>query len=116
MSDDYAVCEHHPLDEDKIAKAKENLPDLDYVTSIFKLMGDETRASILFLLSQDRWCVHELASCLETSVSNISHHLRLLKTARLVKCQRDGQRVYYSLDDEHVVALLKEAFEHASHS
>ncbi len=91
------------------------VPSMNYVVSIFKIMSDETRLSILWLLSQGEWCVHDLAEALDTSISNISHHLRLLRASRLVKSRRDGQKVYYSLDDDHVVRLLDEAFEHAQH-
>ncbi|HHX10906.1 MAG TPA: winged helix-turn-helix transcriptional regulator [Firmicutes bacterium] len=91
------------------------VPNMNYVVSIFKIMSDETRLSILWLLSQGEWCVHDLAEALDTSISNISHHLRLLRASRLVKSRRDGQKVYYSLDDDHVVRLLDEAFEHAQH-
>lgn len=115
MADDLGICEPHGVDDHKVELWKRGLPSMDYVVSIFKVMGDETRASILYLLSQDEWCVHDLAAVLETSVSNVSHHLRLLKAARLVKNRRDGQKVFYSLDDEHVVRLLEEAFKHAGH-
>jgi len=115
LPDDIEICEPHFVDEEKIRCWKARLPSMGYVVSIFKVMSDETRASILYLLSQETWCVHDLAACLGASVSNVSHHLRLLKAARLVKARRDGQRVFYSLDDEHVVGLLEEAFKHATH-
>ncbi|MBE3519910.1 MAG: winged helix-turn-helix transcriptional regulator [Firmicutes bacterium] len=88
---------------------------MSYVVTLFKVMGDETRAKILYLLSKGSFCVHELAAALGTSVSNVSHHLRLLKATRLVRTKRVGQRVCYSLDDEHVAHLLAEALKHASH-
>ncbi|HPZ85020.1 MAG TPA: metalloregulator ArsR/SmtB family transcription factor [Bacillota bacterium] len=100
---------------DKPGGKELKVPNMSYVVSIFKVMSDETRLSILWLLSQGEWCVHHLAEALDTSVSNISHHLRLLRASRLVKSRREGQKVYYSLDDEHVVRLLGEAFEHAQH-
>lgn len=114
MSDD--ICEPHPIDQEDIVRWKDKVPPLGYVVSIFKAMGDETRVSILYLLGQKEWCVHDLAALTESSVSNVSHHLRLLKAMRLVRSRREGKRVLYSLDDEHVDILLREAFEHASHN
>ncbi len=100
----------------KIYEVKKSMPDMGYIVSIFKIMADKTRASILWLLSQGEWCVYDLAVVLKTSVSNVSHHLRLLRTSRLVKNRKEGRRVYYSLDDEHVVNLLDQAFKHAEHN
>ncbi len=116
MSDDLDTCLPHALDEDKIRKAQEMMPEMEYVVSIFKVMADETRLSILWLLSVDEWCVHDLAAAVKTSVSNTSHHLRLLRASRLVRSRKEGQRVFYSLDDEHVTRLLDEAFKHSKHN
>ena len=116
MSNELDTCLPHALDEDKIRKGQESMPEMGYVVSIFKVMADETRLSILWLLSLDEWCVHDLAAAVETSVSNVSHHLRLLRASRLVRSRREGQRVFYSLDDEHVIRLLDEAFKHSKHN
>lgn len=110
------TCEPHDVDAETIARWKRSVPPTDYVVSVFKAMGDETRLSLLYLLSQNEWCVHDLASLIDASVSNVSHHLRLLRAMRLVKNRRDGKRVLYTLDDQHVESLLREAFKHASHS
>jgi len=115
LRDDLDICEPHRIDQKKISKWRRKIPSMDCVVTIFKVMSDETRVSILYLLSKKDWCVHDLSEILGTSVSNVSHHLRLLKAARLVKSRREGQRVFYSLDDEHVVRLLEEAFEHSMH-
>lgn len=108
-------CEPHALDTEIVRRFGDALPEMSYVVTLFKVMGDETRAKILYLLSKESFCVHDLAAALGTSVSNVSHHLRLLKATRLVRTKRVGQRVLYSLDDEHVVRLLDEALKHASH-
>ena len=60
-------------------------------------------------------CVCDIATILGSSVSNISHHLRLLRAQRLVKYRRQGKMVFYSLDDEHVLALIDQAFVHVQH-
>lgn len=108
-------CPEHGADLEKI-EAAGPVPDMGYVVTLFKVMGDETRARILYLLAKDSFCVHDLALALGTSVSNVSHHLRLLKAMRLVRSRRSGQKVCYSLDDDHVARILKEALDHASHT
>ncbi|MGI6163197.1 MAG: ArsR/SmtB family transcription factor [Bacillota bacterium] len=114
--EDLDTCSPHGIDEDKIRRWKAALPDMDYVVSIFKAMADETRTSLMWLLSQDEWCVHDLAAAVGTSVSNTSHHLRILRASRLVRTRRDGQKVFYALDDSHVAKLLDEAFQHSRHN
>lgn len=110
------TCEPHDLDAEKIGRWKGKVPDTGYVVSLFKAMADQTRLSLLYFISSDEWCGHDLAALAGTSVSNVSHHLRLLRAMRLVKSRREGKRVLYSLDDEHVQRLLAEAFKHASHT
>lgn len=116
MSNDEEICEPHEVDAGTIAQWKKSIPPTGYVVSVFKAMGDETRLALLYLLSQSEWCVHDLAALIDASASNVSHHLRLLRAMRLVRSRRLGKRVMYSLDDEHVEGLLREAFKHASHS
>nr|WP_243137512.1 metalloregulator ArsR/SmtB family transcription factor [Desulfofundulus thermobenzoicus] len=82
------------------------------LSEIFKVLGDETRTKILYLLSHRELCVCDLATVLEMSLPAISHHLRLLKAFRLVKYRREGKMVYYSLDDEHILNMISEAQEH----
>jgi DNA-binding transcriptional ArsR family regulator len=82
------------------------------LSEIFKVLGDETRTKILYLLAQQKLCVCDLATVLEMTLPAISHHLRLLKALRLVKYVREGKMVYYSLDDEHILNLIREAQEH----
>lgn len=113
--EDAEICLPHDVDQGEVHEWKSALPDMDYVVSIFKAMGDETRMSLLWLLSQDEWCVHDLAAVVGASVSNTSHHLRILRALRLVKTRREGRRVIYCLDDQHVESLLNEAFKHSKH-
>ncbi|MGQ9532272.1 MAG: ArsR/SmtB family transcription factor [Desulfotomaculales bacterium] len=82
------------------------------LSEIFRLLGDETRIKILYLLAHRELCVCDLASLLDMSLPAVSHHLRLLKALRLVKYRRDGKMVYYSLDDRHVLNLIREAQAH----
>lgn len=110
------LCEAHEVDFRSVEEAKASLPDMGYVAELFKAMGESTRLSILYLLWKGRWCVHDLATILDSSVSNVSHHLRLLRAMRLVRATKEGRKVVYSLDDDHVEALMSEAFKHAGHS
>ncbi|HHT05840.1 MAG TPA: helix-turn-helix transcriptional regulator [Hydrogenispora sp.] len=82
------------------------------LAEVFKVLGDETRTKILYLLAEQPLCVCDLAEILEMSLPAISHHLRLLKAMRLVKYVREGKMVYYSLDDHHIMNLIREAQEH----
>lgn len=78
----------------------------------FKVLGDVTRVRILDALSRAELCVSDLASLLELSDSAVSHQLRLLRTARLVRQRRAGQMMFYTLDDHHIVRLFAQGLEH----
>ncbi|MGB4171825.1 MAG: metalloregulator ArsR/SmtB family transcription factor, partial [bacterium] len=82
----------------------------------FKVLGDPTRIKILSALATEKLCVCDLAAALELSVSAVSHQLRVLKGARLVKYRREGKNIFYSLDDEHVISLFRLALEHVRHN
>jgi ArsR family transcriptional regulator, lead/cadmium/zinc/bismuth-responsive transcriptional repressor len=78
----------------------------------FKVLGDVTRVRILDALSRAELCVGDIAALLEISDSAISHQLRLLRTARLVRQRRAGQMIFYALDDHHIVRLFAQGMEH----
>ena len=82
------------------------------VADVFKLLGDPTRVRLLDALSHGERCVCDLAALVGTSESAISHQLRLLRSARLVRVRRVGRMAYYSLDDHHVIGLLHDARKH----
>lgn len=86
---------------------------LEAVAEIFKLLSDPTRVRILDALSHGERCVCDLASLVGISESAMSHQLRLLRTARLVRARRDGRQAFYDLDDHHVIGLLRDARKHA---
>ncbi|HLR18817.1 MAG TPA: metalloregulator ArsR/SmtB family transcription factor [Staphylococcus sp.] len=88
---------------------------IDKVTEIFKALSEGNRLRIMDLLSQGENSVGHIAHKLEMSQSNVSHQLRILKQAHLVKAKRDGQSMIYMLDDTHVTTLLKQAIHHATH-
>jgi DNA-binding transcriptional ArsR family regulator len=82
------------------------------LADIFKVLGDLTRVRILKALSIEELCVCDLAAVLDLTQSAVSHQLRLLRAARLVKYRKAGKVVYYSLDDDHVKTLFAQGLEH----
>ncbi|MHA1238906.1 MAG: ArsR/SmtB family transcription factor [Candidatus Odinarchaeia archaeon] len=80
---------------------------------IFKILGDPTRVKILYALIQRELCVCDLSALLNMTHSAVSHQLRVLRAAKLVKFRKEGKNVYYSLSDDHVVKLIKIGVEHA---
>ena len=87
-------------------------PVLAEVSALFKIMGDSTRCNILSALSQNEMCVCALAVLLNMTKSAISHQLRILREANLVRSRREGKNVFYSLDDDHVKDIFGKAAEH----
>lgn len=86
------------------------------LADLFKLLGDPTRVRLLFaLLESGELCVNDLATTVGVAESSVSHALRLLRTAGVVRNRRDGRTVYYSLDDDHVGRLLDLSLEHQRH-
>ena len=112
------MCEIHQPHPDHIQMAK--LHEIDDTTSlhlaeIFKVLGDPTRIKLLALLSASEMCVCDIADALGMKQSAISHQLRVLRGARLVKFRKDGKEAWYSLDDDHVVKLMNQGLEHVLH-
>lgn len=85
------------------------------MAEIFKVLGDPTRIKILELLSHEDMCVSNIAEMLDMTHSAISHQLRQLRHAQLVKFSKSGKEVIYSLDDEHVLTLFAQALDHVKH-
>ncbi len=102
----------HPDVVEYVASKMPDMDDLFDVAELFKAFGDLTRARIICALTQSEMCVSDLAVLLEMNQSAVSHQLRMLKQARLVKTRRDGKVRYYSLADEHIQKLFQVAFEH----
>ncbi len=95
----------------KIYHRDETLYDL---ADLFKVLGDTTRIKILCALFQAEMCVCDISALLGMTQSAISHQLRVLKQARLVKYRKEGKVVYYSLDDEHVESIFDKGLIHIS--
>jgi len=88
---------------------------LRLVVAAFQSLGDPTRARILYALTCQPLCVRDLALVAGVSESAVSHQLRLLRERRLVRPRREGNVIYYAVDDHHVAALFREAEYHADH-
>jgi DNA-binding transcriptional ArsR family regulator len=86
--------------------------ELDRMAQIYKLLGDPSRLKIVLALRRQEMCVCDLAAITGISESGVSHQLRRFKDLELVRTRRDGQVVYYALDDEHVALLLDIALRH----
>lgn len=88
-----------------------------HLADLFKTLGDPTRIKILSLLTKtEEMRVYDIADSLTMGQSAISHQLRVLRSARLVKFRRDGKEVLYSIDDDHVMKLLGQGLEHVQHA
>ncbi|EKY28594.1 metalloregulator ArsR/SmtB family transcription factor [Clostridium celatum] len=108
-------CSCNVIHKDTVIKVKEKLPKeetLYDLAELFKVFGDSTRIKILCALFESEMCVCDLSALLSISQSAISHQLRVLKSARLVKFRRDGKVIYYSLDDEHIKHIFDEGLKH----
>jgi DNA-binding transcriptional ArsR family regulator len=88
---------------------------VDELAEIFKTLADPTRLRILAELARGETCVHELCARLAMSQPAVSHSLRVLRVARLVRGRRAGREIFYSLDDDHVLTLISEGLKHAGH-
>lgn len=82
------------------------------LAELFKVFGDPTRIRILAALAKEELCVQNIAEELSMSQSAISHQLRLLKQSQLVKAQRNGKTIVYSLADDHVATIMAQGLEH----
>ena len=105
------LCVH----EEVAARVQQELPpeeQLLQLADLFKVFGDGTRVRILYVLLTAEVCVCDLAKLLGMTQSAVSHQLRILKQAHLIKARRDGKTIFYSLADDHVATLLKQGMEH----
>lgn len=93
-------------------KEQSSLEKLSYM---FKLLGDPTKMKIVNSLIHNDLCVNDITKRLDMTPSAISHQLRILKDAQIVKSSKKGRIVTYSLSDDHVQAIVKIGLEHMSH-
>jgi len=101
--------------EDKITLVKTKLPSENTIydlAELFKVFGDSTRTKILSALEISELCVNDIAEALGMTLSAVSHQLRILKAAKLVKAKKSGKEVIYSLDDDHVSKIFECGINH----
>jgi Predicted transcriptional regulators len=111
------TCNCTIIHEDIVNKVKESIPEeetLYDLADLFKVLGDSTRIKVLCALFESEMCVCDIAALLGMTQSAISHQLRVLKQARLVKYKKEGKVVYYSLEDEHVKRIFDQGLIHIS--
>lgn len=108
-------CDCDVIHEDVVNRVKDQMPpeeNLYELAELFKVFGDTTRIKILWALDASEMCVCDIAVLLNMTQSAISHQLRVLKQAKLVRSRKDGKIVYYSLDDEHVRQIFDQGLIH----
>jgi DNA-binding transcriptional ArsR family regulator len=109
------VCGIRVIHQERVQRAREETAaprDIRQLAAAFQALGDPTRLKMLMAMAGGEMCVCDLAAYLEISDSAVSHQLRRLRDLALVKSRRDGQVLYYSLDDDHVEKLLEMGLEH----
>ncbi len=111
------VCELFCYNKKKVDTLRKSMLALEKImalTDIFKVLSDVTRTKILFALSKEELCVCDIAHVLGLSISAVSHQLRLLRNLKLVKYRSEGKMAFYSLDNVHIMRLIKEGIKHIS--
>lgn len=115
MPEEMQNCEFLHIHEDIVKKVEKIMPpteDLFDLAELFKIFGDTTRIKILYALFESEMCVCDIAQILNMTSSAISHQLRILKQARLVKHRKSGKTVFYSLSDDHIQKIIGNGMEH----
>ena len=118
MAKNEFVCDCSVIHQDIVDKTIKNMPDaytFNKLAEFFKILGDTTRAKILFALDQNEMCVCDIANVLGMSKSSISHQLGTLRRSGIVKCRKSGKEVFYMLDDNHVKEVFEIGVEHIEH-
>ncbi len=110
-------CQVRVIHLDRVEQARRDTVsegEIERLSSIYKILGDPSRLKIVMALKNVEMCVCDLAAFLGLTESAVSHQLRRFRDLALVKSRRDGQVIYYSLDDEHVAELLNVGLEHVT--
>lgn len=112
------ICDAYESHGDYVELVRDDMYDIDHIydlAELFKIFGDSTRLRIMSALLNHELCVCDISEVLEMNQSAISHQLRVLRTAGLIKVRRCGKSAFYSLDDEHVRKIIELGFEHLGH-
>lgn len=109
------LCQTACVHDAEVARARSKMPDEDILAELgdfFKTFGDSTRVRIVSALISGELCVCDIAAALDMTVSAVSHQLRVLRQAKIVRTRRDGKQIYYSIEDHHVGILFTVGLEH----
>lgn len=112
MEEQCKVCQYNQHILNRIKKELPNEETTARISDVFKVFADNTRIRILWTLFDKELCVYDISCALNMTQSAISHQLRTLKQARLVKARRDGKNTFYSLDDDHVKRIIEQVLIH----
>jgi len=115
VMDTATTCASKGIHAETVSYVQNRIPESDQLSQLadlFKLFGDGTRIGILWALSESEMCVCDICALLQMKQSAVSHQLKNLKQARIVRNRRDGKVIYYSLDDDHIRKLLNLGMEH----
>ena len=116
-SEDEDRCGCSVIHKDIVRNVRAQMPDdgvlLD-IAEVFKVFCDSTRVRILCALMKSEMCVCDISALLKMTKSAVSHQLRILRQANLVKYRKDGKIVYYSVADEHVGLIFENGFAHVT--
>ena len=115
MGKNESFCDCEVLHEEVVAKVKKSMADDETVADIsdfFRIFGDSTRIKILWALDKSELCVCDIAALISMTKSAVSHQLKVVRDARLVKSRREGKVIFYSLADDHVKDIFEKAVEH----
>ncbi len=118
MSKNEFVCDCNVIHQEVVDSTLKQMPSQDLflkLAEFYKILGDTTRAKILFALDKNEMCVCDIANVLSMSKSSISHQLSTLRRMGIVRCRKEGKEVYYTLDDDHVKGLFELGIEHIEH-
>ena len=108
-------CDHEREHELAMQRARENVlsgSDVEKICAVFRMLADPTRMKIVLALMQGEMCVYHLAEVSDSTVSGVSHQLRVLRDNKIVKAKRFGKNVEYSIADDHVREIVKIGIEH----
>ena len=115
LKEQVPCCESKCVHKDVVESIGKKMPSIDTLydlAELYKIFGDSTRIRILYALFENEVCVCDISEMLNISMSAISHQLRILKNASLVKYRRVGKVCFYSLADDHVKTIIKQGINH----
>ena len=118
MSKNKYVCDCNMVHKEVVNNTVQKMPDADTLIKIaefYKIIGDPTRCKIISALLINPMCVCDLCNVLCMSKSSVSHQLTKMRENKILKCEKKGKEVYYSLEDEHIKYIFTTTAEHIKH-